>query len=148
MFVAIVSPVLLCHGASVSVVIDPARLNMCPQCFEAALTRRTGAIIAAHFGRQPADIDALRDIVDRDYLGLIEDAAHSYGASWKGTPWAISGDVITLSFQMFKLITLSEGGFILQTWKSSRIKPTRVAIRKPAKDRGSKSIPCWAAIIV
>jgi dTDP-4-amino-4,6-dideoxygalactose transaminase len=80
-FVATVSTVLLCHGASV-VDIDPARLNMCPQCFEAAPTARTRAIIAAHFGRQPADIDALRDIADRDYLALIEDAAHAYGAYW------------------------------------------------------------------
>jgi dTDP-4-amino-4,6-dideoxygalactose transaminase len=112
-FVATASTVLLCQATPVFVDIDPVTLNISAQCVEAALTPRTKAIVAVHFGGQPADVDALRDIAGRHHLALIEDAAHAHGASWRGTPAGNVGDAATFSFQMFKLVTSGEGGIIV-----------------------------------
>ncbi len=118
-FVATASTVLLCHAAPVFVDIDPDTLNISPQEVEAALTPRSKAIIAVHFGGQPADIDALREIARRHHLALIEDAAHAHGASWNGAPVGNLGDAATFSFQMFKLVTSGEGGMILTNSKET-----------------------------
>jgi dTDP-4-amino-4,6-dideoxygalactose transaminase len=118
-FVATASAVLLCHAAPVFVDIDPLTLNLSPAAVEAALTQRTKALIAVHFGGQPADLDALGDIAKRHHLALIEDAAHAHGASWRGAPVGNWGEAATFSFQMFKLLTSGEGGIVLTNSKET-----------------------------
>ncbi|MGH9468716.1 MAG: DegT/DnrJ/EryC1/StrS family aminotransferase [Terriglobia bacterium] len=112
-FVATATAVLLCHGAPVFADIDPGTLNISPQAVEAAITPRTRAIIAVHFGGLPADMDALRSIAERHKLALIEDAAHAHGARWRGVPVGNFGSVATFSFQAFKLVTSGEGGIMV-----------------------------------
>lgn len=112
-FIATATSVLLCHGVPVFADIDPATLNLSPESVRAAITPRTRAIIPVHFGGQPADMDALREIADRHGLAIIEDAAHAQGARWRGTAVGNFGDLATFSFQAFKLMTSGEGGLIL-----------------------------------
>jgi dTDP-4-amino-4,6-dideoxygalactose transaminase len=112
-FVATATSVLACHGAPVFVDIDPATLNLSPISVEAAITPRTKAIIAVHFGGLPADLDTLKAIAERRQIALIEDAAHAHGAIWRGVPVGNFGVAGTFSFQAFKLITSGEGGVIV-----------------------------------
>ena len=112
-FVSTVTSVLLCHGAPVFVDIDPISLGLSPQAVEAAITPRTRAIIAVHFGGHPADMDALTNIAKRHGVALIEDAAHAHGATWRNTPVGNFGSMATFSFQAFKLVTSGEGGVIV-----------------------------------
>ena len=112
-FIATATSVLLCHAAPVFADIDPVTLNLSPAAVESAVTPRTKAIIAVHFGGQPADVDALRMIADRHNLALIEDAAHAHGARWRGVPVGNFGSAGTFSFQAFKLVTSGEGGIMV-----------------------------------
>ncbi|MGH9397066.1 MAG: DegT/DnrJ/EryC1/StrS family aminotransferase [Terriglobia bacterium] len=112
-FVATATSVLLCHGAPVFVDIDPQTFNLSPSAVEAAITPRTKAIIAVHFGGLPADMDALTEIAERRGVHLIEDAAHAHGAMWRGVPVGNFGRVGTFSFQEFKLATSGEGGVMV-----------------------------------
>ena len=112
-FVASASAVLLCQAVPVFADIDPATLNLSPAAAEAAITPRTRAIIAVHFGGHPADMTAFRDIAQRHDLKLIEDAAHAHGARWLDKPVGGWGDAGTFSFQGFKLMTAGEGGMIV-----------------------------------
>lgn len=112
-FIATATAVLLCHASPVFVDIDPETMNLSPVAVEAAITPRTRAIIAVHFGGRPADMDALTAIARRHSLALIEDAAHAHGACWRGTPVGNFGVAATFSFQLFKLMTAGEGGIML-----------------------------------
>ena len=72
-------------GAKVVYVdIDPVSYNMDPSLLEAAITPRTKAIIPVSLYGQPADFDAINAIAGKHGIPVIEDAAQSFGASYKG----------------------------------------------------------------
>jgi dTDP-4-amino-4,6-dideoxygalactose transaminase len=81
-----------------------------PSAVEAALTERTVGIVAVDVVGQPADYDELRGIADKHGLWLVEDAACSAGASYRGRPAGSLADVATFSFHGRKGITAGEGG--------------------------------------
>jgi UDP-2-acetamido-2-deoxy-ribo-hexuluronate aminotransferase len=72
-------------GANVVYVdIDPVSYNMDPARLEAAITKRTRAILPVSLYGQCADYDAINAIAARHGIPVIEDAAQSFGASYKG----------------------------------------------------------------
>lgn len=72
-------------GAKVVYVdIDPISYNLDPAVLEAAITPRTKAIIPVSLYGQPADFDTINAIAEKYGLPVIEDAAQSFGASYKG----------------------------------------------------------------
>ena len=83
-----------------------------PAAVEAAITSRTTAILAVDLAGQPADYDELRTIADRHGLSLIEDAACSVGATYRGRPAGSLADVAAFSFHGRKVITAGEGGAV------------------------------------
>lgn len=64
--------------------IDPVTYNMNPALIEAAITRKTKAIIPVSLYGQCADFDAINAVADKHGIPVIEDAAQSFGASSKG----------------------------------------------------------------
>ncbi|ACQ79440.1 DegT/DnrJ/EryC1/StrS aminotransferase [Beutenbergia cavernae DSM 12333] len=81
-----------------------------PAAVEAAITERTVGIVAVDVFGQPADYDELRAIADRHGLWLVEDAACSSGATYKGRQAGSLADVAAFSFHGRKGITAGEGG--------------------------------------
>lgn len=72
-------------GAKVVYVdIEPDSYNMDPALLEAAISSRTKAIIPVSLYGQPADFEAINTIAGRYGVPVIEDAAQSFGASYKG----------------------------------------------------------------
>jgi dTDP-4-amino-4,6-dideoxygalactose transaminase len=93
--------------------IDPATFNMDPVAAEAAITPRTSAILVVHLHGLPADLAELREIADRHGLRLIEDAAQSHGATYRGRHTGTFGDLNTFSLNTVKnLPTCGEGGLV------------------------------------
>jgi len=88
-------------------------LNLDPEDVERRLTTRTKAIVAVDFAGHPCDHDALHAIAERYGLKVIEDAAHSLGATYKGRKVGVLQDMTTLSFHPVKHITTGEGGMVL-----------------------------------
>ena len=64
--------------------IDPVTYNMNPELIEAAITPRTKAIIPVSLYGQCADFDEINAIATKHGLAVIEDAAQSFGAFYKG----------------------------------------------------------------
>lgn len=64
--------------------IDPRTYNLNPALLEAAITPRTKAIIPVSLYGQTADFDAINAIAARHDIPVIEDAAQSFGATYKG----------------------------------------------------------------
>jgi dTDP-4-amino-4,6-dideoxygalactose transaminase len=63
---------------------DPLSYNIDPSRIEAAITKRTRAIIPVHLYGQAADLDPIFDIAARHNLLVIEDAAQAHGSLYKG----------------------------------------------------------------
>ncbi len=84
-----------------------------PAAVEALVTPRTVGILAVDVFGQPADYDELRAIADRHSLWLVEDAACSAGASYRGRPAGSLADLATFSFHGRKGITAGEGGALV-----------------------------------
>jgi dTDP-4-amino-4,6-dideoxygalactose transaminase len=79
----------------------------------ALVTERTVGVIAVDLVGQPADYDELRALTDRHGLWLVEDAACSAGATYRGRPAGSLADLATFSFHGRKGITSGEGGALV-----------------------------------
>ncbi|HEX8779103.1 MAG TPA: DegT/DnrJ/EryC1/StrS family aminotransferase [Rhodanobacter sp.] len=83
-YIATAETVALLGARPVYVDIDPRTYNLDPAGLEAAITPRTRAIIPVSLYGQCADFDAINAIADRRGIPVIEDAAQSFGALYKG----------------------------------------------------------------
>ncbi len=87
--------------------------NLAPDKIEAAITRRTKAILPVHLYGQSADLDPILTIAHRHGLRVLEDAAQAHGARYKGKRIGGHGDVVAWSFYPGKnLGALGDGGAI------------------------------------
>jgi dTDP-4-amino-4,6-dideoxygalactose transaminase len=84
-----------------------------PEAAAALVTERTVGIIAVDLVGQPADYDELRVLADKHGLWLLEDAACSAGATYKGRPAGSLADLAAFSFHGRKGITSGEGGALV-----------------------------------
>lgn len=87
-------------------------LTLDPAAVRKAITPKTRAILAVHVYGCICDHDALRSIADEYGLKLIYDAAHAFGARWKGRSVAALGDASIFSFHATKLYNTLEGGLV------------------------------------
>ena len=112
-FITTASSVIECNCVPVFVDIDPDTYNISPAAIEAAITPRTKAIIAVHFGGLACDMDAIMSIAKKYDLKVIEDAAHAHGAEYNGKKLGSIGHVGSFSFQSSKNLTSGEGGIVI-----------------------------------
>jgi dTDP-4-amino-4,6-dideoxygalactose transaminase len=112
-FYATVAAIGYVGATAVYVDIDPATFNMDPSKIEAAITERTRAILLVHLYGQCADMDPILDIARRHKLIVIEDAAQSHGAEYRGRRAGGIGDIGCFSFYPTKnLGAAGEGGLL------------------------------------
>lgn len=83
-YIATAETVALLGAKPVYVDIDPRTYNLDPALLEAAITPRTKAIIPVSLYGQCADFDAINAIAEKHDIPVIEDAAQSFGATYKG----------------------------------------------------------------
>jgi dTDP-4-amino-4,6-dideoxygalactose transaminase len=77
---------------------DPRTFNLDPDKIEAAITRRTKAILAVHLYGQTADMDPITQVANLNGLKVIEDAAQAQGAIYKARKSGTLGDAAGFSF--------------------------------------------------
>ena len=83
-YIATAETVALLRAKPVYVDIDPRTYNLDPALLVAAITPRTKAIIPVSLYGQCADFDAINAIAAKRGIPVIEDAAQSFGATYKG----------------------------------------------------------------
>ena len=86
--------------------LDPGKL-------EAAITPQTKAVIPVDQTGQPCDFDEINAIARKHGVAVIEDAAHSLGATYKGRPVGSLADMTVFSFHAVKHVATGEGGMIV-----------------------------------
>lgn len=92
--------------------VDPDTLNIDPVSLERAITKRTKAIMPVDMAGQPCDLNAVLEIGQRHGIPVIEDAAHAFGAKYRGMPIGSVCGLTCFSFYAIKNITTMEGGMI------------------------------------
>jgi perosamine synthetase len=94
--------------------VDPRTLNMDPKDVERKITKKTKAIIPVHLGGYPVDMEPIMRLARKHGITVIEDAAHAFGASYKGKMIGTVGDFGAYSFHEVKNITsFGEGGVLV-----------------------------------
>jgi perosamine synthetase len=70
------------------------------------------AVMPVHYGGQPAGMDSITEFAKVNNLKVIEDCAHTIGASYKGKKLGLWGDIGCFSFEEKKAMTTGDGGMI------------------------------------
>ncbi|QHW35340.1 aminotransferase class I/II-fold pyridoxal phosphate-dependent enzyme [Paenibacillus rhizovicinus] len=118
-FIASVNPVLYEGGEPVFIDSEPETWNMSPQALERALeaARQEGrlpkAVIVVNLYGQSADLDPILELCNAYGVPVIEDAAESLGATYKGRASGTLGAFGIYSFNGNKIITTSGGGMLV-----------------------------------
>lgn len=114
-FDATVNPV--CYEGGIPVFIDTERdtWNMDPMALEKAFEfyPEVRVVVVAHLYGTPGKVDELRAICDKHGAFIVEDAAESFGAIYKGIQTGMFGAASILSGNGNKIATGSSGGFLL-----------------------------------
>src|SRR5205814_395595 len=113
-FVATTAAILYCGAKPVFVDVDPETWTMDPNLIEAAITPCTKAILPVHLHGLMTDMDPIIELGRRNGLVVIEDAAQSHGAEYKGRRAGSIGDIGCFSFYPGKnLGAYGEGGAVV-----------------------------------
>ena len=114
-FSATVNPVTYEGGIPIFIDSERDTWNMDPVALEKAfeLYPEVKLVVVAHLYGTPGKIDEIREICKRHGAILIEDAAESLGATYKGKQTGSFGDYNAISFNGNKIITGSSGGMLL-----------------------------------
>lgn len=114
-FDATVNPVVYEGGEPVFIDTEYDTWNMDPVALEKAfeLYPEVKVVVVAHLYGTPGKIDEIKEICDRHGAVIVEDAAESLGATYKGKQTGTFGAYNVISFNGNKIITGSSGGMLL-----------------------------------
>ncbi len=131
-FVASANTVTYVGAKPVFVDIEPNTFNLDINKVEAAITKKTKAIMTVDLYGHPVDFDAFAKLAKKNKLQLISDSAESLGSLYKGQPTGNQGKVATFSFFGNKIVTTGEGGML--TTNDKKIYETAKLYRDQGKD--------------
>lgn len=112
-FIATATAIMESGAKPVFVDVEPETGNLDVSLIEAAITKRTRAIMPVHLYGQMCDMVAIRKVADRFGLAVIEDAAHCVEGTRDGVRPGQLGDTACFSFYATKNLTCGEGGALV-----------------------------------
>ncbi|HOJ10182.1 MAG TPA: DegT/DnrJ/EryC1/StrS family aminotransferase [Clostridiales bacterium] len=93
--------------------VDPKTINMDPADVARKITPKTKMIVPVHIGGYPVDMDPIMELARKHNILVLEDAAHAFGAMYKGKKVGTIADFTAFSFHEVKNITsFGEGGIL------------------------------------
>lgn len=133
-FSTTVAPIVQYGAVPVFVDVLLGNYNVDVSALDAAVSKRTKAVILGHAMGNPFDIDAVRSFCDRYNLFLIEDNCDALGSRFRGKLTGAFGDIATSSFYASHHITMGEGGAVYTC--DSILKKILLSLRDWGRD-------CW-----
>jgi len=113
-FVSTANAFVLRGARIVFVDIRPDTLNIDETLIEAAINKKTKAIVPVHYAGVPCEMDVIMNIADKYQLYVIEDAAQGMMSTYKGRPLGTIGHLGAYSFHETKNYTSGgEGGLLI-----------------------------------
>ncbi len=136
-FSASANPIIYQGARPVFIDSSEESWNLCPLALEEAIKKypEAKAVIVVHLYGISADMDKITKLCKEHDLVLIEDAAESLGATYKGQMTGSFGDYGILSFNGNKIITTSGGGMLLSNDKErvDKVRFWSTQSREPAR---------------
>jgi dTDP-4-amino-4,6-dideoxygalactose transaminase len=111
-FAATVNVIEHVGARPVLVDVEPDTLTIDATRIAAAITPRTRAIIPVHYAGHPADLDPIHALAEAHRLLVLEDAAHSLPAAYRGRRIGSGSNPVAFSFYATKNLTTAEGGML------------------------------------
>lgn len=111
--IATANAVIYAGAKPVLVDAEEETWNIDTDLIERKITKKTKAIMPVHIYGHPCDMNAINEIARKHNLKVIEDAAESHGAEYKGRRTGGLSDVASFSFYANKIITTGEGGMLV-----------------------------------
>ena len=105
--------VMYCGARPVFVDSESDTWNINPDKIQIKITQKTKAILPVHIYGHPCDMSAIMKLANRYGLSVIEDAAESHGAQYRGKKVGGIGHIGCFSFYGNKIITCCEGGMVV-----------------------------------
>lgn len=93
--------------------IDSKTGNIDPKDVARKITNKTKAVICVNWAGVPCELEELQRLCNHHNIKLIQDAAHSFGSTYKGADISHWSDITCYSFQAIKHITSGDGGAIV-----------------------------------
>lgn len=112
-YVASTSSIVWENCKPVFVDVDPETLCIDPKKIEAAITKRTEAILPVHIYGNVCDVEDIEKIAKKHKLKVIYDSAHAFGIRYKKSSVLEHGDINILSFHATKIFQTAEGGAVI-----------------------------------
>ncbi len=112
-FVSTADAFVLRGAVPVFVDIRPDTMNIDEDKIEAAITKRTKAIVPVHYAGVSCEMDKIMELAHRYKLTVIEDAAQGIMSTYKGKALGTFGDYGCFSFHETKNYSMGEGGALL-----------------------------------
>jgi dTDP-4-amino-4,6-dideoxygalactose transaminase len=112
-FASTANAFVLRGAVPVFVDIRPDTLNIDHDRIAEAVTAKTRAVVAVHYGGEACTMDAVRAIAWQHNFDIVEDAAHALLSEYRAKPLGTIGRFGTLSFHATKNVTCGQGGALL-----------------------------------
>lgn len=114
-FSASCNPILYQHASPVFIDSEPESWNMSPRALEKAFARYPDpkAVVVVDLYGQSADMERILALCESHHVPVIEDAAESLGATYRGKQSGTFGKIGVYSFNGNKIITTSGGGMLV-----------------------------------
>lgn len=112
-FVSCANTILAAGFTPVFVDIDIKTLDIDPVKIEAAITKKTRAIMAVHTMGKPCEMDSIMKIAKAHKLMVIEDSCEAHGAKYKGQFVGSIADMGAFSFYAAHVVVAGEGGMVV-----------------------------------
>ncbi len=123
-FAASCNPIVYQGGTPVFIDSEPGSWNMSPKALKKAFQKypKPKAVVVVNLYGQSADYDEILSLTREHGVPVVEDAAESLGATYKGQMTGTIGDFGILSFNGNKIITTSGGGMLLCKTEAEKTK--------------------------
>ncbi len=112
-FVSVANAIVVRGAVPVFVDIRPDTFNLDERLVESAITDRTRAVLAVHYGGVACAIDELVALCEKHGLALVEDNAHGLGGTYRSEPLGSFGRLAAQSFHATKNVQCGEGGALV-----------------------------------
>lgn len=140
-FVASSNCLLFERARPVFVDVEPDTMNIDPEMVEAAIGRRTRAILAVDVFGHPADWARLGAIASRHGLSLVEDSCEALGSAFGDRMCGSFGDAAVYAFYPNKQVTTGEGGMVVTNSQRIASLCRSMANQGRRPERGTSSRP-------